>query len=127
MTIQKRKCAICAELISIDACDADHCVPLEEGGSNDDGNWQMLCRSCHQTKSNDEAFRASHDTLENRFAPSVYEAYVKPPKVLPLVFQHNVPPPQIEKGHLLMMDCIRCRRNALYECAVPRLFTLGFD
>jgi hypothetical protein len=65
--------------------------------------------------SNNEAFRASYDTLESRFAPSVYESYVKSPKVLPLVFQNNQPP---HEGHLLMMDCIRCRRNALYECSV---------
>ena len=114
-TTQQEKCAICAELISIDVCEADHCVPLEEGGSNVDGNMQMLCRSCHQEKSNNEAFRASYDTLESRFAPSVYESYVKSPKVLPLVFQNNQPP---HEGTLLMMDCIRCRRNALYECAV---------
>ena len=114
-TTQGEKCAICAEGVSIDACDADHDVPLEEGGSNEDGNWQILCRNCHQEKSNSEAFRASYDTLESRFAPSVYEAYVKSPKALPLVFQHHAPPEE----DLLMMDCIRCRRNALYECAVP--------
>ena len=27
--------------------------------------------------------------------------------------------PLWKEGALLMMDCIRCRRNALYECAVP--------
>jgi hypothetical protein len=111
---QRRKCAICDELVSIDVCEADHKLPLDEGGSNDDGNWQMLCKSCHQEKSNDEAFRANFDTLESRFAPSVYESYVKSPKVLPLVFQ-NKPP---DEGELLMLDCIRCRRNALYECSV---------
>ena len=119
---QGDKCAICAELISIDVCEADHCVPLEEGGSNDDGNWQMLCRSCHQEKSNNEAFRASYDTLESRFAPSVFKSYVQSPKPLPLVFQHHAPPSHLgmeKEGALLMMDCIRCRRNALYECAVP--------
>ena len=76
----------------------------------------MLCRSCHQEKSNTEAFRANYDTLESRFAPSVFKSYVQSPKPLPLVFQHHAPP---EEGTLLMMDCIRCRRNALYECAVP--------
>jgi 5-methylcytosine-specific restriction endonuclease McrA len=117
-TTQGEKCAICAERVPIDACDADHDVPLEECGSNEDGNWQILCFSCHREKSNSEAFRASYDTLESRFAPSVYEAYVKSPKALPLVFQHHVPPEEVHQG-LLMMDCIRCRRNALYDCAVP--------
>ena len=42
--------------------------------------------------------------------------------MLPLVFQNNQPPVSGEEGtniSLLMMDCIRCRRNALYECSVP--------
>ena len=37
---------------------------------------------------------------------------------LPLVFQHHAAPEEIHQG-LLMMDCIRCRCNALYECAAP--------
>ena len=59
------ECATCTEQVPIDTCEADHDVPLEEGGSNEDANWQILCRCCHQTKSNDEVFRASYDTLEN--------------------------------------------------------------
>jgi hypothetical protein len=89
---------------------------LEEGGGNEDANWQLLCRSCHQEKSNSEAFRTNYDTLESRFAPSVYKSYCSWPKVLPLVFQNNPPP---EEGTLLILDAIRCRRNAMYEGAVP--------
>ena len=60
----------------------------------------------------------SYDTLESRFCPSVYKAYVSSPKTLPLVFQHHPPPEQARE--LLMLDCIRCRKNALSEgCATP--------
>ena len=97
--------------------DCDHVLALDEGGTNSLDNFQLLCRTpCHQEKSNDEAFRASYDTLESRFCPSVYEAYVSSPKTLPLVFQNHPPP---EARELLMLDCIRCRKNALSECAVP--------
>jgi len=29
----------------------DHRVPLALGGTNDDENWQILCRTCHSSKS----------------------------------------------------------------------------
>lgn len=37
-------------------CDqVDHDVPLEQGGSNDDGNLNLLCDECHKRKTADEA------------------------------------------------------------------------
>lgn len=33
----------------------DHDVPLEQGGSNDDGNLNLLCVDCHNTKTAQEA------------------------------------------------------------------------
>ena len=49
----KRKglCSICS--LKIDAgkaWDIDHILPLALGGSNEPENLQILCRSCHQTK-----------------------------------------------------------------------------
>ena len=37
---------------------ADHIVPVAEGGSDDESNGQGLCRSCHDTKTAAEAARA---------------------------------------------------------------------
>jgi hypothetical protein len=95
--------------VALEDADCDHILALVEGGTNCLDNFQLLCRTpCHQEKSNDEQFRASYDTLESRFCPSVYEAYVSSPKTLPLVFQHHHPPEQARE--LLMLDCIRCRQ-----------------
>jgi len=33
----------------------DHDVPLEQGGSNDDGNLNLLCNDCHAAKTAGEA------------------------------------------------------------------------
>jgi 5-methylcytosine-specific restriction enzyme A len=32
----------------------DHIVPVSKGGTNDDGNLQMLCKECHHTKTLDD-------------------------------------------------------------------------
>lgn len=39
------------------ATQRDHVVPLEEGGSDDDGNVQGLCLPCHDAKSKAERVR----------------------------------------------------------------------
>jgi hypothetical protein len=91
-------------------------VPLQEGGGNERVNWDLACRSCHQLKTNDEAFRGNVHPLQSRFAPAEYKAYVGSPKVLPNVYQVHAPP---EAKELLMLDCVRCRRNALFETAHP--------
>ncbi|WP_233343645.1 HNH endonuclease [Burkholderia cepacia] len=35
--------------------EVDHEVPLEQGGSNDDSNLQLLCDDCHKAKTVNEA------------------------------------------------------------------------
>ena len=70
----------------------DHRVPLQEVGWNQEANIDLICRSCHQLKTNDEAFRGIVHPLQSRFAPAEYTAYVQSPKVLPVVFQVHAPP-----------------------------------
>ena len=113
---QAGTCQHCKEAFPVGGLECDHTVPLQEGGGNQAGNWQLLCRSCHQTKTGDEAFRGNVHPLQSRFAPAEYKAYVESPKVLPNVYQVHAPP---EAKELLMLDCVRCRRNALFESAHP--------
>jgi len=42
-------CLSCGKLLKLEA---DHVIPLTEGGSNDIGNIQPLCRSCNAQKHN---------------------------------------------------------------------------
>ena len=46
----------------------------------------------------------------------MYTAYVESPKVLPIVYQVHAAP---EAKELQMLDCVRCRRNALFETVHP--------
>ena len=96
--------------------ECDHTIPLQEGGGNEATHWQLLCRSCHGTKTGDEAFRGYAHPLKSRFAPAEYKTFVESPKVLPSVFQIHAPPEAKER---LMLGCVRCRRSTLFESAHP--------
>jgi 5-methylcytosine-specific restriction protein A len=39
------------------AAHVDHIVPLEEGGTDDDANLQVLCHACHGKKTREEQRR----------------------------------------------------------------------
>ena len=109
-------CQHCKETFPVQKLEMDHRVPLQEGGGNEETNIGLICRSCHQSKTNDEAFRGNVDPLQSRFAPAEHRAYVGSSKVLPVVYQVHAP---AEGKELLMLDCVRCRRNALFESAHP--------
>lgn len=51
------RCGACGRPWDSQCDQVDHVVPLEQGGSNDDGNLQLLCGECHRVKSADEARR----------------------------------------------------------------------
>lgn len=45
------KCAVCTRKLSPgDDWDVDHIHALERGGTDDDGNLQVICGWCHTTK-----------------------------------------------------------------------------
>ena len=54
---QGYKCPICKKPLSA-AWDLDHVVRLADDGSNDADNLQMLCTSCHRTKTSRENAKA---------------------------------------------------------------------
>ncbi|WP_405817320.1 HNH endonuclease [Streptomyces sp. NBC_01390] len=51
-------CAQCGSLVLADGVDVDHVRPLAMGGTDTDGNVQVLCRGCHQLKTATEFGRA---------------------------------------------------------------------
>lgn len=44
------RCKQCECLWDSQADQVDHVTPLEQGGSNDDDNLQLLCDACHKLK-----------------------------------------------------------------------------
>lgn len=54
------QCAKCTRKLSIgDDWDVDHAIALENGGTNDAGNLQVLCDWCHTPKTSDDHRTAS--------------------------------------------------------------------
>lgn len=55
----KGLCQVCLALGKYrPAQHVDHVIPKSEGGSDDDGNLQAICKICHAEKTVDEARRA---------------------------------------------------------------------
>lgn len=50
MVMQKGKCAVCRDDLSVTGAHRDHIIPLALGGSNTDQNIQLLCPSCNSSK-----------------------------------------------------------------------------
>lgn len=50
----KWRCNKCDTLVD-EYYEIDHTIPLAEGGSNKLDNLQLLCSTCHKTKTRDEA------------------------------------------------------------------------
>lgn len=50
-------CSACKRVTLGQTAHVDHIMPLEEGGTDDDGNLQTLCSSCHGAKTRAEQRR----------------------------------------------------------------------
>jgi len=50
-------CAVCRKVIWGPKAHVDHIVPLEEGGTDDDANLQVLCEADHGRKTREEQRR----------------------------------------------------------------------
>ncbi|MFJ5707622.1 HNH endonuclease [Streptomyces sp. NPDC093105] len=53
------RCDWCLGRFSADDVDVDHVRPLSMGGTDTDGNVQVLCGGCHQLKTSTEFGRAA--------------------------------------------------------------------
>lgn len=57
LTRDAYRCLACNRVTYGAAAHVDHVMPLEEGGTDDDGNLQTLCESCHGRKTREEQRR----------------------------------------------------------------------
>lgn len=51
------RCRSCSRVAYGRAAHVDHVKPLEDGGTDDDANLQVLCQSCHGAKTREEQRR----------------------------------------------------------------------
>ena len=56
---QDNMCIYCASTISLTTSDLDHKVPVSRGGTNNESNFQALCKKCNKEKHSktDEEYR----------------------------------------------------------------------
>lgn len=72
---QGGRCIYCGSRQRMDLMDIDHRLPVARGGSNDQSNLQLLCRTCNQRKGTktDREFRQAYRNAgvpQNRAAPT---------------------------------------------------------
>lgn len=60
------KCARCHEPLLLSDTHIDHIIPRAEGGPKDSENYQALCGSCHNIKSQEDRFRQQHKNKQTK-------------------------------------------------------------
>jgi hypothetical protein len=117
---QDNRCALCDGIFDCDV-EFDHQPPLRQCGLGQLQLFQALCASCHLEKTISEQGNRADRSIQSRFAPSVWEAYVKTPRPPPLVWRAHVPKQKVRPGDpdpvICELDVRRCRRNALAKSA----------
>ena len=113
---QHNRCAHCGSAFNDDV-EFDHIAALKTLAKGQTQQFQALCSTCHQEKTDLEGGVRS---IESRFSHRVWEAYVKSPKPPPLVWQ---PHADLESTSIelneMELDVVRCRRNAMAYSAHP--------
>ena len=87
-----------------------HEVPLQDCVAEQ--RFLALCPECHENFTKNLGPR-TENVLESCFERSVYEAYVQSPRPRACVYEPNAHGEG--RGDPLVLDIIRCRRNALFE------------
>ena len=112
--MQQGLCALCGCTVTQSACELDHVVPVRQLFADSVQRLQALCVDCHSEKTLRES--AQPTSLESRVCPGVMEAYVRSPKLPPLVFEAQGS--HREKPYV-GVDVVRCRRNGLANAPHP--------
>ena len=114
LAVQQGLCALCGCTVTQSACELDHVVPVRQLFADSVQRLQALCVDCHSEKTLRES--AQPTSLESRVCPGVMEAYVRSPKLPPLVFEAQGS--HREKPYV-GVDVVRCRRNGLANAPFP--------
>ena len=114
LAVQQGLCALCGCTVTQSACELDHVVPVRQLFADSVQRLQALCVDCHSEKTLRES--AQPTSLESRVCPGVMEAYVRSPKLPPLVFEAQGS--RREKPYV-GVDVVRCRRNGLANAPFP--------
>ena len=112
--MQQGLCALCGCTVTQSACELDHVVPVRQLFADSVQRLQALCVDCHSEKTLRES--AQPTSVESRVCPGVMEAYVRSPKLPPLVFEAQGS--HREKPYV-GVDVVRCRRNGLANAPFP--------
>ena len=105
---QNNKCASC--LAVLENPEFHHRIPLQNSVARQE--FVAVCNECHSNFTINQG-PSSSNVLESCFEKSVYQQYVESPKQKAIVlesFKHQ------DRGDPLLLDIIRSRRNALFEC-----------
>lgn len=112
------KCACCGAIKSLQI---DHIIPIKCGGTSDDFNLQLLCKSCHQLKSKREQEEGVYVTMSP--ISSSYNNQTK--DIMYNIKKWAFNQKLSEDMPKYAYDMIKCRKNKLYysKFAFP-LFTV---
>lgn len=125
------KCNECEEVIT-DRFEIDHIKPIAQGGTNNEDNLQVLCRSCHKNKSQTEKEDGSYIRIvdtESSFNKQVQKLmdsdlsfrYAFIEHIKPLPSHQDIKPSDLmraaaykKEGKIFNLDINKCRKNNLY-------------
>ena len=111
LTEQEHKCMDCS--CELKKPEFHHVIPLASSVAKQD--FVALCSTCHQNYTFAQDGPRSENILESQFEKSVWDQYVLSKK--PKAWVYEVHQHQGGRGDPILIDIVRCRRNALYECA----------
>ena len=123
----KKCCKHCEDEVDIKDTHIDHIIPLAAGGSNDDSNLQILCQSCHLTKTQIESLEKEYvmtSSTESSFN-SVTRDIITSPLCSIYPFIETFEPINRNNRKLFNIDINRSRKNAMYYSTLKfSLFTV---
>ena len=114
LAVQQGLRALCGCTVMQSACELNHVAPVRQLFADSVQRLQALCVDCHSEKTLRKS--AQPTSLESRVCSRVMEAYVRSPKLPPLVFEAQGS--HREKPYV-GVDVVRCRRG----CYSNRLVT----